>query len=314
MRIKYIISFIIFALFINILPAKADVTPPPFSYAYIWINNKGHITFPSAQAKREYQYNYNQNFEAMPFYDKEKEKTIYRDKNQKTVLEFDGNGLFQPLNEGLLAKFENGKYGFIDTNGNMIIKPQYMAMCYTRMASGAYRREYKCNISFLYFKEGLAPVKYDEKPIVRFSNHKYDAIIPDNFKYPENGTSIVYGEIKDNKFYLSNKETETHGYLDYEYKTGYIDKTGKIVIKTDYPVLYHFSEGLASFRTNSIKYGYINKEGKVVIKPIFGYAGLFNNGIAYVEVRTGYFLFPLSIFLLVLIVITGYMIRRDINK
>lgn len=321
MKNKNIILFIIFTLFFNILPVKADIAPPPFSRADMWINKKGLPVFPSAEQKRNYKgyessYTGLEKIEAIPIYKEEQDKTIFIDKDKKTVLELEGKGYIYPLNEGLIAKFDNGKCGFVDTNGNWVVEPKYTPMCMRKEANRGFIREYKCNTSTMYFSEGLAAVKYDEKPIVKFENKTYAAVIPEDYTYPEYRGYAVYGRIKDNKFYLSNEKTSTSGHLDYEYKTGYIDKTSNIVIKTDYDVLYPFSEGLALFKKSvySQKYGYIDKKGKVVIKPKYTYANSFNNGIAKVEIGTGYFLLPFSAILLLLVIIAAYLARRDMKK
>ena len=313
MKIKNIILFIIFTLFFNILPVKADIAPPPFSRADIWINKKGLPVFPSAEQKKNYRGYIN--CEAMPIYEKGLDKTVFIDKNQNIVLELDGMG-YQPLNEGLTAKFDNGAYGFVDTNGNWVIDPIFHPMCVSKNSRGEYINQYKCSSHLLVFNEGLAPVKYDEKPIVRYDKKDYDAIIPEDYEYPKNNDNKVYGEVKDNKFYISNKKTTTEGHLRYKYKTGYIDKTGNIVIKTDYEVLYPFSEGLAVFKKSvySKEYGYMNKKGEVVIKPKYTYAESFDNGIAKVEIGTGYILLPFSAILLLFVIIAGYLARRDMKK
>jgi hypothetical protein len=47
-------------------------------------------------------------------------------------------------------------------------------------------------------------------------------------------------------------------------KYGYIDKTGKIVIKPQFDKAYDFSEGLASISLNG-KWGFIDNTGKIAI-------------------------------------------------
>ncbi len=72
-------------------------------------------------------------------------------------------------------------------------------------------------------------------------------------------------------------------------KYGYIDKTGKIVIKPKFDNVWIFSEGLASVEID-LKYGYIDKTGKIVIKPKFDNAYIFSEGLACVEIddKEGY--------------------------
>ena len=65
-------------------------------------------------------------------------------------------------------------------------------------------------------------------------------------------------------------------------KLGYIDKTGKVVIPLQFDYATQFSQGIAVVRVNN-KYGYINKQGHYLIPPQFDYATRFSQGIAVVE-------------------------------
>ena len=68
---------------------------------------------------------------------------------------------------------------------------------------------------------------------------------------------------------------------------GYIDQTGKMVIKPKYQTAGEFNEGLApvSVEVNRVrKWGFINKEGQLVIEPQFDYAFPFSEGLSAVSV------------------------------
>ena len=62
---------------------------------------------------------------------------------------------------------------------------------------------------------------------------------------------------------------------------GYIDKTGKTIIKPQFLSAGSFSEGLAAARLNG-SYGYIDQSGQFAINPRFDLAYAFHNGIAKV--------------------------------
>ena len=64
-------------------------------------------------------------------------------------------------------------------------------------------------------------------------------------------------------------------------RTGYIDNTGKIVIKPEFDEAWNFSEGLAPVRVDD-KWGYIDETGKIVIAPQFFEASSFKEGLACV--------------------------------
>ena len=79
------------------------------------------------------------------------------------------------------------------------------------------------------------------------------------------------------KFWFSEMDSEKN------YKYGYIDKSGQVIVEPQFDYTYHFSEGLARIKLDD-KYGYINKHGTVVIKPNFDDARNFHEGLAAVEI------------------------------
>jgi hypothetical protein len=62
-------------------------------------------------------------------------------------------------------------------------------------------------------------------------------------------------------------------------KSGYIDNTGRIVIRPQFDEAWGFSEGLAPFRDGN-KWGYIDETGRIVIRPQFFEATSFKEGLA----------------------------------
>jgi len=66
--------------------------------------------------------------------------------------------------------------------------------------------------------------------------------------------------------------------VDVNYKNGYIDKTGKMVIPPSFDYASDFSEGLVyvtPYGDKKFKKGYIDKSGNFVIKPRFDTVGRF---------------------------------------
>ena len=133
--------------------------------------------------------------------------------------------------ESLFPVEVNGKLGYINKTGKIVIKPQF---------------DYN---EPEWFSEGLAVVKIgsDEK---------------------ETGKIDQYGRK-----------------IPVDYKYGYIDKTGKIIIKPQFNDAGGFFEGLASVIIGD-KRGYIDKTGKIVINPQFDDAGEFSKG-GLAQVRIG---------------------------
>lgn len=65
-------------------------------------------------------------------------------------------------------------------------------------------------------------------------------------------------------------------------KWGYIDRSGRMVIRPRFQEAKYFSEGLASVKIND-RWGYIDRKGKMVIPADFQEAGEFSEGLAAVK-------------------------------
>ncbi len=140
---------------------------------------------------------YNKNKEVL-FSKYERIEAIKREENLDNI----------PYEKGVLKYKENGKYGLIDFDGNIITKPIYE------------------NIEALEFKEGMLIVKRDGKTGVinidgkEIINIKYDSIEADKY-------SINKDHNKSTGFIVSIK-TESG------YRYGYINYKGKMILKTEY--------------------------------------------------------------------------------
>src|SRR4029450_12130870 len=67
-------------------------------------------------------------------------------------------------------------------------------------------------------------------------------------------------------------------------KFGFIDTTGKMVIKPQFSDVEPFNEGLAAVAVKQDAWGFIDKTGKFVIKPLFVYIHSFREGLASIRV------------------------------
>jgi TonB family protein len=205
------------------------------------------------------------------------------------------------FSEGL-ARFRigdtnNGKEGFIDKEGRIVINPLYDSVCSFKEGLACVKKNIggiqkygfidkhgNQVIDFLFddvasdFSEGLVSVKIIEKKKARWVLiNKTGRIIADsNFEYIgrfSNGLSIFGRKVKNTQ------------------RFGFLDQTGKEVIKAEYLSTNEFSENLAAVCFDSKKgtcgfgtgkWGYINKSGQIVIKPEFDVAFNFDDGIATV--------------------------------
>ncbi len=172
--------------------------------------------------------------------------------------------------EGLVRKLvvRNGKFGFTDETGRMVIPCQWI-----------YAEP---------FSEGLALVQNNDK-LYGFIDKKGVKIIPCKW---HRATSFHEGRARVRKPY-DNPDDE---------RFGYIDCAGNVVIPCHWQKAdYKFSEGLAGvihvdddsvywgmhnyrLKENSAGYtAYINKEDKIVIKGEFNELGCFTHGMAIVS-------------------------------
>ena len=158
-------------------------------------------------------------------------------------------------------------WGFIDTKGNWVIKPQFQ---------NAYR-----------FTEGLAPVEMNGK--WGYVNQNGTIAIDPQFteaNYFEGGLARVATGPPPDKDLVYFRAAS--GY-------GFIDKSGVVVVKAQFrPTRYFnfdtylssyqgFHQGLAAVADAGGNVGYIDKTGKFVIQPLFVRGNAFRDGFAYVS-------------------------------
>jgi hypothetical protein len=139
-------------------------------------------------------------------------------------------------------------FGYIDTKGEMKIKPQF------EIAST--------------FHEGFAFVRLFGQNI-SFIDTTGKAVIPPQF--------LSAGDFSEG---LAAVQAQATGGVLW----GFIDKTGKNVIPLQYLAAQPFSSGLAAVQTPQGKWGYIDKKNNFVIAPQWESASAFLNGLAQVWV------------------------------
>ena len=161
------------------------------------------------------------------------------------------------FSEGLASVEVGGKWGFIDEQGEMAIEPVFSG------ASG--------------FSEGLARVQV--------GGDKYGMYGKWGFIDPTGRMVIepMYEEFDD----VAETSYDFHeglAMIEINYRKGFIDRTGKVVIEPQFQFAYHFTEGLASVSKGlSDKWGYIDRSGQWAIPPKFDQASSFSEGLAPVE-------------------------------
>ena len=189
---------------------------------------------------------------------------------------------------------ENGKIGFMDKTGKIVISPQFDS---TLSEDG------------VIFSEGLAAVYVGDKWGYIDKTGKF--VIPPKFKQTfapslfheglaqveiQEGTSSFIdktGEFVKALKFIEQRTVFSEGLARVSKgdKIGYVDKTGRFVIEARFDEAEDFSEGLAAVKvavkvddTVESKFGFIDKTGRMVIEPQFSEARSFSEGLAAVTI------------------------------
>ena len=187
---------------------------------------------------------------------------------------------------GLLEPYKNnGKYGFFDRNGSVVIPCQWEDA--SNFSEGlALVRKDKCKYGYIdksgnvvipcqwnnanSFRDGLACVK-DNNGKYGYINKSGDVVIPCQWKDADSFSEGLALVRNDNGYY------------------GFIDKNGNVVIPCQWNNANFFRDGLACVMDNNGKYGYINKSGDVVIPCQWKDADSFSEGMARFKNDNGYY-------------------------
>ncbi|MBQ3243767.1 MAG: WG repeat-containing protein [Bacteroidaceae bacterium] len=189
------------------------------------------------------------------------------------------------FSEGLVAVELDGKWGFIDQSGNEVIPCKY---------GNAWS-----------FSEGLAAVELDGK--WGFIDKSGNVVVPCKYhaarSFSEGLAAVRIGGWETGKWGFIDKSgnevipckydgagsfSEGLAVVELDYYWGSIDKSGNVVIPCKYDNEYRFSEGLAVVKFDG-KYGFIDKSGNLVIPFKYDYANDFSEGLAHVGLDGRYF-------------------------
>lgn len=157
---------------------------------------------------------------------------------------------------------KDGKFGFVNKQNDFIVSPKYEA---AQNTLGDYF--FVCKD-----KEGHKCAYMDKKTKKLLTG----------FKYIGCGNGDISEGFSEGmaKFVVVDENGE--------WKTGYIDKTGKEVIPAQYLYGGSFNEELANvelIKNGKKKVGYIDKTGQIVIPAKYSYGSSFKNGVAEVRLN-----------------------------
>lgn len=162
------------------------------------------------------------------------------------------------FSEGLAAVEMGGKWGFVDESGRLVIEPRF---------SGAYG-----------FSEGLARVQVGGDRYRMYGKWGF---------IDKTGRFVIEPQYDE----LSAVGDDSQGFheglamIEDNGLKGFIDKTGEVVVEPQFRYGSHFVEGLACVSKDfNHDWGYIDHSGTWVIPPHFDYASLFSGSLAPVLV------------------------------
>lgn len=143
---------------------------------------------------------------------------------------------YQVQDPGVYPYWDQGKVGFVDSQGNVLVQPQW-----DDADSSTIRGQ------LVYCSEGLCGVRKDGK-----------------WGFVDAGGRLTIS----NQFDLIGPFVEglARAYLGNQ--IGYIDKTGRYVVNPQFDNAGDFHEGLAAVHSDGL-WGFINKSGTFVIRPRF---------------------------------------------
>jgi hypothetical protein len=222
-------------------------------------------------------------------------KTGFIDADGKVLIqpEWDGYGgtaiLGQPVafSEGLCGVLKDGKWGYIDTGGHLVIPNQFdsagpfvegVAKVNLGNQIGFIDKtgKYVINPQFYEagdFHGGLAAVRVDGG--WGFINKAGSFAIKPQFQAADT-SGFSQG--------LAAVCPAANSLLGiFAGKCGYINSSGTFVIKPQFSSINTFSDGMAAVQVNG-KWGYIDTSGRIVINPQFDGVTLFSDGLAVVTV------------------------------
>lgn len=163
-----------------------------------------------------------------------------------------------PFSEGLAAATKSARgddgWGHIDKTGRWVVEPKF------QWASS--------------FSDGLAPVNRTRN--CGYVDARGMLVLEPKVALGETDCATVWGDF-------------VNGLARWKFgkKYGFIDRTGETVIEPNYDLTFHFSEGLAAVMVRG-KWGYIDTTGKMVIQPMpLKRAEDFHHGLAFVSTRDG---------------------------
>ncbi len=161
-----------------------------------------------------------------------------------------------PFTEGLAPVRVRDDWGYIDTNGDFVIKPQF-------------------------FEPGLFAGGRAHVGIYWKGRKIIDSMVGEYAYIDRSGRILKRQMSRDPEFFSGRGMFQTHGNMS-DSRTGYVDESGKVVIKPTFVYGREFSEGLACVMNDHDRAGFIDIHGEVQVPFEYEQCGSFSEGVGAV--------------------------------
>ena len=244
----------------------ASLIPAKSGEKWGYISSKGKVVIP-------YSYTYAGSFnDGIAMVQNEKREHLYIDAEGNILFSSPFNDSFSPR-EGAICGVIDDSYGYCDTSGTIFISPAYDMAYDFHNGLAAVRLDGKWGYITTYGEIAVKPIYdfasdfYNGYAVCRLSG-KYGII--DNTVKKVSPFTFDYIGVPDESGRYPAKSGEI---------SGYVDESGKWILKTDYDYCYKFTDGVGRVFKDGL-WGYINESGEEIVPPIFVDCGEYKNGLA----------------------------------
>ncbi len=196
------------------------------------------------------------------------------------------------FNEGVAAVLSHvgENWEIININGNVIGKTEHKINSIFSEGLAEISNEDPKNPKCGYVNtQGEVVIPYSNYNMVGYFNEGFASVREINQMHAGNFINTKGEKISSVTYDLVMDFSEGMAEVKRDDKFGFIDANGDLVIPTTYDYVTMFSHGLASVKREGEKTGYINKKGEIIIDCIYNKTSPFSEGLAIV-VRDGVYI------------------------
>lgn len=205
---------------------------------------------------------------------------------------------------GLLPIFRDGKYGYIDRAGKVIVPPQFphamdFADGMARVALGEQEQWTYINVAgelmnkkfdkpirfmdwFYNFSEGLAVARVGGAE-QQTPDGYHSVVVGGKYGFIDKGGKVAIPVSFDGARLFKQGLAA----VKKDAKWGFIAKTGRLAIPANFDAVNDFTDGLAQVMIQG-KWGFINTKGQTVVQPTFDQVDYFHDGLAQIMLAGRY--------------------------